>query len=446
MKKILIIDDDVAFCLMLKKLLDRHNYQVTTIFSPEEVKKNVRKQFYEIALTDLRLPDFNGMDLIKLIKSESPETQVIMMTSYADISTAIQSIKYGAFNYIPKPFRPEEVLNIIQEALEDAAQKHNVRNQKNGQKRHNFLDGISKNALKLKEHIRLVAPTNLSVLLTGESGTGKEYIARTIHELSSCSEKPFIAVDCGAIPGELVASEFFGHVKGSFTGAIIDKIGYFEAAKGGTLFLDEIGNLSYNTQIQLLRCLQEHIIKPVGSNREIPVDVRIVAATNENLQVAQNEGRFREDLFHRLNEFQITVPPLRERKDDIKLFIRHFLDEANTELRKSVLGFEPDAEAVLMNYQWPGNLRELKNVIKRATLLASQNHISMLEIPSGIYLKQNKNDEFPLFNEHNENELIRKVLEITGNNKSKTALLLKIDRKTLYNKLKLYNIDVPNKE
>jgi two-component system response regulator HydG len=442
MIKILIVDDDVTFCLMLKKLLERHQYQVTTTFSPGEVKRIVQKQFYEVVLTDLRMPNVSGMDLIRLIKSESPETHVIMMTGYADISTAIQSIKQGAYNYIPKPFLPEEVLNMIKEAIEDGVKKQKVNNQKCEPKPSKYVDGISEGFKRLQEHIRLVAPTQLSVLITGESGTGKEYIARSIHNLSSGSEKPFIAVDCGAIPKELVASEFFGHVKGSFTGAISDKTGHFEAANGGTLFLDEVGNLSYNTQIQLLRTLQERSIKPVGSNREIPVDVRIIAATNENLQLAQAEGNFREDLYHRLNEFQIQVPPLRERRDDIRIFVHHFLEQANKDLKKSVLGFEPNVEAVMMEYHWPGNLREMKNVVKRATLLAQKNIISLKEIPSEIYLKQHKDDHFQLFNEQNEKELIRKVLESTGNNKSKTSRILKIDRKTLYNKLKLYNIEI----
>lgn len=444
MTNILIVDDDVTFCLMLKKLLEKHQYQVITTFSPEEVKRIIRKQFYEVVLTDLRMPNVSGMDLIRLIKSESPETQVIMMTGYADIATAIQSIKQGAYNYIPKPFQPQEVLNLIQEAIEDTAKKHKVKNQKHEHKSINFIDGVSKGFMQLQEHIRLVAPTQLSVLITGESGTGKEYIARSIHNLSACSEKPFIAVDCGAIPKELVASEFFGHVKGSFTGAVSDKIGYFEAANGGTLFLDEVGNLSYNTQIQLLRTLQERLIKPVGSNREIPVNVRIISATNENLQLAQAEGSFREDLYHRLNEFQIHVPPIRERKDDILIFIRHFLEHANTDLKKSVAGFEPGVEEVLMEYHWPGNLREMKNVVKRATLLAQKNRISLNEIPQEIYFNQKKDNHFQLFNEQSESELIRKALKTTGNNKSKTARLLKIDRKTLYNKLKLYNIEAPD--
>jgi two-component system response regulator HydG len=446
MTTILIVDDDVTFCLMLKKLLEKHQYQVTTVFSPKEVKRLVKQQFYDVVLTDLRMPDVSGMDLIRLVKHESPKTQIIMMTGYADISTAIQSIKQGAFNYIPKPFQPEEVLNMIRDALDAANQKNEVENPRINLRQNDFLDGNSKLSQHLKEYIGLVAPTQLSVLITGESGTGKEYIARSIHALSTRSHKPFVAVDCGAIPNELVASEFFGHVKGSFTGAIGDKTGHFEAANGGTLFLDEVGNLSYSTQIQLLRTLQEHLIKPVGSSREVPVDVRIIAATNENLQLAQEQGNFREDLFHRLNEFEIKAPPLRERQDDIMLFAQHFLGQANASLKKLVLGFKPEVEAVFKDYAWPGNLREMKNVVKRATLLTSGKLISLSEIPPELYNQQKKDDQFRLFNETNESELILKVLETAGYNKSRAARLLKIDRKTLYNKLKLYQIEIPEKK
>ena len=445
MANILIVDDDVTFCLMLKKLFEKHHYQATTVFSPEEVKRLVRQQFYDVVLTDLRMPGVSGMDLIQMIKAESPETQIIMMTGYADISTAIQSIKQGAFNYIPKPFLPEEVLSIIGEALAEVTIKHEVKNHQDDLKQNNFLDGISKVSVRLKEYIALVAPTPLSVLITGESGTGKEYVARSIHALSTRADKPFVAVDCGAIPKELVASEFFGHVKGSFTGAIADKIGHFEAANGGTLFLDEVGNLSYSTQIQLLRTLQERLIKPVGSSREISVDVRIIAATNENLQLAQEQGNFREDLYHRLNEFQILVPPLRERREDILLFVRHFLNQANSVLEKCVSGFEPAVETIFMDYSWPGNLREMKNVVKRATLLATGKLITLNEVPPEILNPQKKDDQFKLFNEENESELILKVLESVGYNKSKAARLLKIDRKTLYNKLELYHIELPGK-
>jgi two-component system response regulator HydG len=444
MVNILIVDDDVTFCLMLKTLLEKHHYKVKTVFSPADVNELIRQRFYEIVLTDLRMPDVSGMDLIGLIRHESPKTQIIMMTGYADISTAIQSIKQGAFNYIPKPFQPQEVLNIIHEALEAAAEKKetliNSKDPGSG-----YMEGISKASRRLKEYIELVAPTPMSVLITGESGTGKEHIARSVHLLSSRKGKAFVAVDCGVIPKELVASEFFGHVKGSFTGAISDKIGYFEAANGGTLFLDEVGNLSYQTQIQLLRVLQERMIKPVGSSREIPVDVRIIAATNENLHFAKEEGSFREDLYHRLNEFQIRVPSLRERREDIILFARYFLEQANTYLNKSVAGFEPEVDAVFMSYGWPGNLREMKNVVKRATLLATGKLIGLKEIPVELYSVQ-EDDTFSLHDQRNEKERIQKALEVTGNNKSKAAHLLKIDRKTLYNKLKLYEIEVSEKD
>lgn len=441
MPRILIVDDDVTFCLMLKKLLERYYYQVTTVFSPDEVRRSIKKEFYDVIMTDLRLPGVSGMDLIKLIKQETPESQIIMMTGYADISTAVQSIKQGAFNYLPKPFLPEEVLNIIREALESANPKHNIKTQKTETKPNDFLEGVSKESKRLNEYIRLVAPTQFSVLITGESGTGKEYVARSIHNLSQLSEKPFVAVDCGAIPKELVASEFFGHLKGSFTGAVADKTGHFEAANGGTLFLDEVGNLSYDTQIQLLRTLQEHVIKPVGSSKEIPVNVRIIAATNENLKLAQEQGSFREDLYHRLNEFQIEVSPIRQRRDDVMLFASHFLNQANSDLKKQVESFDPDVEAVFMEYDWPGNLREMKNIVKRAALLAQGNKITLNEIPVEIYLRPKVKDEFSLFNESNESELIQRVLGATNFNKSKAARILKIDRKTLYNKLKLYNID-----
>jgi len=444
MVKILIVDDDVTFCLMLKKLLEKHQYQVTTLFSPDGVKQLVRQAFYDVVLTDLRMPDASGMDLIVLIKKESPETQIIMMTGYANIPTAIQSIKQGAFNYIPKPFQPEEVLNMIREALAEGSKKR-TKGAPANEKSNNYMEGSSKVSKRLKEMIALVAPTSLSVLIMGESGTGKEFIARSIHNLSACANKPFVAVDCGAIPKELVASEFFGHVKGSFTGAIADKIGHFEAANGGTLFLDEVGNLPYDTQIQLLRTLQERIIKPVGSTREVPVNVRIIAATNDNLQLAKEKGHFREDLYHRLNEFQIEVPSLRERGEDILLFARYFLDQSNADLKKSVVGFEPEVESVFLNYNWPGNLREMKNVIKRATLLATGTHITMAEIPSEIVKQQKSEDRFRLFNEKNEDDLIRNALETVHYNKSKAARLLKIDRKTLYNKLKQYHIDIPEK-
>ncbi|WP_339736304.1 sigma-54 dependent transcriptional regulator [uncultured Sunxiuqinia sp.] len=446
MASILIIDDDVTFCLMLKTLLEKNHYTVTTVFSPVEAARMIQGTAYDVVLTDLRMPDISGMELIRLVKSQSPNTQIVMMTGYADISTAIESIKKGAFNYIPKPLSPDELLNVVKEALAASTEKLNDKPEAVSQEvQTDYQEGVSSQARKMSKHIQLVAPTPISVLIVGESGTGKEYVAKLIHAKSKRAHKPFVAVDCGAIPKELVASEFFGHVKGSFTGAIADKIGNFEAANGGTLFLDEVGNLPYNTQIQLLRVLQERLIKPVGSNREITVNVRIIAATNENLLEAQKTGGFREDLYHRLNEFQIYVPPLRERQQDIMHFAHYFLDQSNRYLDKFVQGFDKSLESVFLNYSWPGNLREMKNVIKRATLLAHGKWITLNEIPTEIY-SESQASHFALYNEKDENELILKALEATNYNKSQAARLLKIDRKTLYNKLKSYKIELPERK
>lgn len=429
---------------MLKKLLENNGYQVTTVFSPVEARRIIETRRFDVVFTDLRMPDISGMELIRLIKERTPKTRIIMMTGYADISTAIESIKKGAYNYIPKPLNRDEVLNIVREALEPVQETPNGK-PNNSLDESGYMEGYSKPSQQLKEFIELVAPTPMSVLLVGETGTGKEYAAKLIHKKSKRAGKPFVAVDCGAIPSELVASEFFGHVKGSFTGAVSDKTGYFEAANGGTLFLDEVGNLSYKTQVQLLRALQERLVKPVGSNREIPVDVRIIAATNEDLQKAQENGDFRNDLYHRLNEFQINLPALRERKADIMLFAGFFLDQANKYLKKSVQGFDKDVEQVFLDYSWPGNLREMKNIVKRATLLAKGNLITMSELPSELYAAESGNNAFALYNKKDEYEAIQKALEVANNNKSEAARLLQIDRKTLYNKLKLYNIDLSDR-
>ena len=306
------------------------------------------------------------------------------------------------------------------------------------------IEGKSQLAQQMYEHVRLVAPTNMSVLINGSSGTGKEHIARRIHDLSKRSDAPFVAVDCGAIPKDLAASEFFGHIKGSFTGAIDNKVGAFEAAHGGTLFLDEIGNLSYEVQVQLLRALQERKIKPIGSNQEITIDVRLLSATNENLRSAIDKGDFREDLYHRINEFSIRIPDLRERKEDLMLFANNFLDVANAELSKSILGFDNGTINLFQSYGWPGNLRQMKNVIRYATLLAKGKYITLNELPEEF--KQNGHNQNlthePLRNEDHEKELILSALSQTSNNKSKAAQILGIDRKTLYNKIKYYNIEL----
>jgi two-component system response regulator HydG len=282
----------------------------------------------------------------------------------------------------------------------------------------------------------------MSVLIIGDSGTGKEYIAQSIHLLSKRATKPFIAVDCGAIPKELASSEFFGHIKGSFTGAVNDKTGHFEAANGGTLFLDEVGNLSYEVQVQLLRALQERKIKPVGSNQEVQVDIRVIAATNEDLNEAVKRGDFREDLYHRLNEFSIKAPRLSERKQDIMIFANHFLAQANDDLEKDVEGFDQDVTDLFKNYDWPGNLREMKNIIKRSVLLTKSNTIHLEVLPHEMQEASRAENSLSGYAKADEEQVIRQALEKANFNKSKAAILLNIDRKTLYNKLKLYNIEL----
>lgn len=441
MARILLVDDDTTFCLMLKTWLTKKGFQVDEAFSCREALSKTKEAKYDVILTDLRLPDEDGMHLLKNIKEKMPEVQVILMTGYADIHTAVQAMKLGAFDYVAKPVIPDEILKKIQDALEQKTQPIGKKREKKGQAT-TYIKGTSQDADKLYEYIRLVAPTMMTVLITGESGSGKEYIARLIHMQSNRKEAPFIAVDCGAIPKDLAASEFFGHVKGAFTGAVNDKTGYFVQASGGTIFLDEIGNLSYDVQVQLLRALEERKVKPVGSDKEISFDVRIISATNENLKKAVAEGNFREDLYHRLNEFSLQALSLRDRREDIPVFANHFLAASNEELGKEVVGFDEGVMEVFRNYNWPGNLREMRNVVKRATLLCQGDFITLEHIPSELSQATVKvENEMALKGEKREIDLIREALIKCNNNKSEAARLLKIDRKTLYNKMKLYAIE-----
>src|SRR5690606_39260743 len=361
MKSILLVEDDITFSEMLKRFLER-KYLVTSCYTIETARQHLSKASYDLVFSDLRLPDGDGIALLKSIRSHS-ETPVVLMTSYAEVSSAVKAMKQGAFDYISKPFNPDEVLEVIKNAL-DVQPELSTNSKKEPENHSDYVTGISAASKTLNDYIHLVAPTDMSVLITGTSGTGKEVVAKSIHLKSHRSNAPFIAVDCGSIPKEIASSEFFGHKKGSFTGAMTDKIGHFEAANTGTLFLDEVGNLSYENQIQLLRALQERRIKPVGSSQEIDVDIRLITATNEDLLKAVENGDFREDLYHRLNEFSIKVPDLKERIDDIVLYADYFLTNANKQLNKSILGFSSDVLKVFRNYSWSGNLRELSNVIK----------------------------------------------------------------------------------
>lgn len=444
MLKILIVEDDISFCKLLEKFLIKNNFEVRTTFSASEARLAIEKEAFHLILTDLRLPDMDGIELLAAFKADFPQLPVILMTGYSEVSTAVKAIKNGASDYISKPFNPDEVLAVISNALaieasDRKSQKPTLKMAKSVTTTQ-YVQGISAASKKLSEHIKLVSPTDMSVLIIGESGTGKEIIAQSIHQQSLRKEHNFIAVDCGAIPKELAASEFFGHLKGSFTGAVSDKTGYFEAANGGTLFLDEIGNLSYENQIQLLRALQERKIKPVGSNKEIEVDIRIVTATNEDLREAVKNGDFREDLYHRINEFSIHSPSLVEREEDLILFAEFFLEKANQQLNKEVIGFSKEVVSIFQNYPWPGNLRELQNCVKRATLLTQGDFIENTVLPVEFFQQNEvKMDSFSL--SENEKEAIENALIKTKNNKSEAAKLLKITRKTLYNKLKLYDIN-----
>jgi len=452
--KILVVDDDISFCVMLKTFLEKKGFAVTNVFSAKEAETALENDSFDIVLTDIRLPDKDGIELLKLIKSKSFSTQVILMTGYTEIRTAVNAIKLGAFDYVGKPINPDEILHTINQALSKKGMPQTaaavtdapVKEKKKPQNQDfPFVKGISDHSNQLHDYIGLVAPTNMSVLIIGDSGTGKEYIAHTIHLQSKRKDKPFIAVDCGAIPKDLASSEFFGHLKGSFTGAINDKTGHFEAANGGTLFLDEVGNLSYEVQIQLLRALQERKIKPVGSNTEVGVDIRVIAATNEDLQEAVKRGDFREDLYHRLNEFSVKAPRLSERKNDILIFANHFLEMANSDLEKDVLGFSPDVTDLFLTYDWPGNLREMKNIIKRSVLLSRGDTVLKEVLPQEMFENnfQDKNEsEFLLYSSKDEEKAILDALEKVKFNKTKAAQLLGIDRKTLYNKIKLYNIEL----
>lgn len=443
MAKILLVDDDTTFCLMLKTWLGKKGFDVEEVFSCEEALKRIQCKKFDVILTDLRLPDKDGIHLLKTVKAEASDVPVILMTGYADIQTAVLSIKLGAFDYVSKPVIPEEILKKIEDALERKGEPVSRPKKKAGTPSSGlaYVKGASEQADKLYEYMRLVAPTMMSVLITGESGSGKEYIARLIHMQSTRKNAPFIAVDCGAIPRDLAASEFFGHKKGAFTGAVQDKTGYFVSASGGTIFLDEIGNLPYEVQVQLLRALEERKVKPIGETAEIPFDVRIISATNENLVKAVADGNFREDLFHRLNEFSVRALSLRERPEDIIVFANYFLNNANEELDKDIIGFDDRVLTVFRHYNWPGNLREMRNVVKRATLLCQSDFISLNEIPVELSQPAVVEEHFSLKREKNEADLIKEALLKCNNNKSEAARLLKIDRKTLYNKLKYYQIN-----
>jgi len=453
MFRILIVDDDPTFCLMLKAFLENNDFYVKEVFSAESGIKALGQDTFDLVLSDFRLPDKDGIQLLLEIRKQWPGLPVILMTRYAEIRTAVNAIKLGAFEYVPKPVNPDELLLTIRKAIELNTHPEPVKtiapHLSTSHAHFKYIHGVSPASVKVDQYITLVAPTDMSIIIQGESGTGKEYIARMIHQQSNRHNKPFVAVDCGALSSELAVSELFGHVKGSFTDASSDKEGQFQTANGGTLFLDEIGNLSYEIQLKLLRATQERKIRRIGSNKDIEIDVRILAATNEDLSLAVQKGAFREDLFHRLNEFRINVPPLRNRKEDIPLFTEHFLRAANTDLRKSIKGIDDKVNESFRHYSWPGNIREFRNVIRRAVLLAASDMITIEQLPQEIleperiekFFDISESTDLKSMAEKNERAMIMNTLNKVHYNKSKAARLLNIDRKTLYNKMRQYSID-----
>lgn len=466
MQHILIVEDDIAFGTMLQTWLRRKGFEVEKATSVGAAVKLLTGTFgkeVDLVLSDLRLPDHDGLRLLAWMHEHDINAPFIVMTNYAEVQNAVLAMKSGAADYIAKPVQPDILLQKIKDAMEQNAQQasstiqnaptaHNskfkTQNSCSGKRLYEpsakltaprHIEGKSEASRQLYSYVELVAPTPMSVLILGASGTGKEYVAHRIHDLSARVDRPFFALDCGAIPRDVAASEFFGHKKGAFTGADTDKRGAFEMANGGTLFLDEVGNLSYEVQVQLLRALQERRIRPVGGTQEIPIDIRLVCATNENLEEAVGEGRFREDLYHRINEFTIYMPKLSERGSDLFLFADLFIRHANEELNRTVEGFDSAAAELLASHSWPGNLRELNNVVKRAVLLTRGNKITTAELTQAMGQIRTDN-VLQLHDEDTERQRIITALQQTNGNKAKAARLLGVDRKTIYNKIEKLGI------
>ena len=450
MPHILIVEDDLTFATMMQTWLRKKGFDVDRVSSVSAAARQLTDTpNFDLILSDLRLPDHDGLFLLEWMRKHNLRIPFIVMTSYAEVQNAVLAMKTGASDYIAKPVQPDILLQKIRDALstpepaptpQPATPAPEAKAQEPTPDVPRYIEGKSEASRQLYEYVGLVAPTPMSVLILGASGTGKEYVARRIHELSPRHDKPFFALDCGAIPKEVAASEFFGYVKGTFTGATTDKTGAFVEANGGTLFLDEVGNLSYDVQVQLLRALQERKVRPLGGAHEIDVDIRLVCATNGDLASLVADGQFREDLYHRINEFTIYMPELKDRGTDIFLFADLFIKHANADLGRDVIGLDDKASERIASYAWPGNLRELNNVMRRATLLAKGKHIGLSDLERSM-APSTPTEPLALHDEQTEQQRIEAALRATGGNKSKAAQLLAVDRKTLYNKMKRYGMD-----
>lgn len=434
--KILIVEDNVVLSQLQKEWLERAGYEVATAMNEPIARKLIRKEIFGLILSDVRLPEGNGIALLEWLNKENIRIPFVVMTDYASFPDAVHAVKLGAKDYLPKPVHKERLLELARGLLKPLSV---IREDKQ------ILGRTSAKAKEVERLALLAAPTDISVMITGANGTGKESVAQSIHQHSDRCDRPFIAINCGGIPGELAASHFFGHVKGAFTGAESDRKGYFELADGGTLFLDEVGTLTLDLQAMLLRVLQEHVYFPLGDSKERTADVRIISATNEDLWQAIAEGRFREDFYHRLCEFELHQPSLAECPEDILPFAEFFRERFSKEYRKERSGFTDDCKELLLGYSWSGNVRELKNRIKRAIVVSQQELLSVEDLgfdkETAADIRQKNPDVIvKLKDEQREQEQIKLALEKTGNNVAQASLLLGISRQALYAKLRKYRL------
>ncbi len=445
--RVLIVDDERSILMLLQEALTQWGYQVSTANTAEQAVEALKTQVFDAALTDVRMPDMSGLDLLREIKRRDESIEVVIMTGYPTISSAIEALKEGAYDYLSKPLILDELRMLMQRLMERRflrGEVHSLRARLGEELTVNELIGSSSVMQRTKEIIGKVAVTDSPVLIEGESGTGKELVAAAIHRLSARAKGPFIPVNCSAIPRDLLESEFFGHVRGAFSGAVADALGLFRGANDGTIFLDEIAELPPELQVKLLRVLQEMQVRPVGSTKAFPVDVRVIAATNRNLEQAMNTGTFRQDLFYRLNVIRIVLPPLRDRREDIPPLVNHFIRRFNKRFRRDVRGITPDALSALTAYDFPGNVRELENLIERAFALGSKEHVTLADLPSlaaraaavaAPSALESKN--VPTLAEV-EKDLILRALAVHNNDKEEAARALGISRRTIYRRLKEY--------
>ncbi len=444
---ILVIDDEESMRDSCRQTLSRDGNRVRAAADGSTGLSMIEAESFDLIILDLKMPGLSGMEVLKRIKGDDPEAVVIVITGYATIESAVEAMKSGAYDFIPKPFTPDSLRAIVKRALDKRElilENVLLRSELEASLGPEVIVGQSKSMKKVEQLVRKVGPTDTTILISGESGTGKELVARAIHRCSGRKDKPFVAVDCGSLVENLFESELFGHVKGSFTGATATKYGRFELANGGTLFFDEIGNISLNIQTKLLRVLQEREITKVGSSQVIKVDVRIVAATNKDLQEAVKAGIFREDLFYRLSVVPISLPPLRERRDDIALLANYFLKKYNKKRKKNIRSITDRAMEALVEYDWPGNVRELENAIERAVVLAENEVIKPSDLLYyGLSVERPASSDVgtPRRLIDVEKEHITETLNMFKGHRGKTAEWLGIDRKTLRSKLKKYGIE-----